>query len=60
MQEKFRLQPYETRNITEKIMDGIYQGKTINEISHELPEISSSTIYKKVKELKDVGFIEEV
>ncbi len=60
MKNKIRLQPYETRSITEKILDGIDKGKTISQISEELSKISTSTIYKIANSLKEVGFIEEV
>jgi predicted transcriptional regulator len=54
------MEPYEIRNVAEKILDGTSQGKTISEISHELSKISSSTIRKIVKRLEEAGLIEEV
>ncbi|MFZ0183282.1 MAG: hypothetical protein WAL88_00430 [Nitrosotalea sp.] len=60
MKNKFRLQPYESRNIAEKILDGIGRGRTIREISYELTHISSSTIYHITKKLEDAGFIVKV
>jgi len=60
MKKKFRLQPYESRSIAEKILDGIDKGMTINEISIGLEKISSSTIYKIANKLKECGFIEAI
>jgi len=53
------MEPYEIRNVAEKILDGISYGKTISEISLELPKISSTTIRNIAKRLEKVGFIEE-
>lgn len=55
-----RLHPYESRDLAEKILEGIAQGRTISEIVRELTKIPSSTIYKKARELEEAGFIEEV
>jgi len=61
LNKKHRLEPYEKRNIAEKILDWIARGETINKKSHdELPLISSSTIYKIVHQLEVAGFIEQV
>ena len=60
MKNKFRLQPHESRNIAEKILDGISKNKTISEISSQLPHISSSTIYNIAEKLEDAGFIAKV
>jgi len=56
--DKFRLEGYEIRDVTEKILQGVYDKKNINEISLEMPNIPTSTIYKIAKRLEAVGFIE--
>lgn len=53
------MEPYEIRNITEKILDGISQGKTISEISHDLSKVPSTTIRNIAKRLEKAGLIEE-
>ena len=61
MRNTYRIEPYEKRNIVEKILDWISEGETINKKSHdELALIPSSTIYKFLRELEVAGFIEQV
>ncbi|SMH70341.1 hypothetical protein [Candidatus Nitrosotalea okcheonensis] len=58
MASTFRMEPYETRSIAKKILEGISQGKTISQISHEHPKIASTTIRNSVRRLEEAGFIE--